>query len=102
MSLIKEINDLRRELKLARTSIHDLEAVLGLHSTNNKKADTATLAQLTAKNPSAMMERDLAEKNKVIEMQRYEISRLRSEVTNFESGSRPPSGSKLLPIQGAA
>ncbi|XP_041357286.1 cilia- and flagella-associated protein 57-like [Gigantopelta aegis] len=102
VSLIKEINDLRRELKLARTSIHDLEAVLGLHSTNNKKADTATLAQLTAKNPSAMMERDLAEKNKVIEMQRYEISRLRSEATNFESGSRPPSGTKLLPIQSSA
>ncbi|XP_071118876.1 cilia- and flagella-associated protein 57-like [Haliotis cracherodii] len=101
VSLIKEINDLRRELKIARTSIHDLEAVLGLHSKNNKKADTATLAQITAKNPSALMVRDLEEKLKIIEMQRFEIRRLRNEMSDIEMGSRPPSGTKLQPITGA-
>ena len=62
MSLIKEINDLRRELKLSRTHIHDMEAALGLHSKKGKKgSDTTALAQLAAKQPSAIMEQKLNE-----------------------------------------
>lgn len=95
VSLIKEINDLRKELKIARTQIHDLEAALGLHSKNNK-GDTATLAAFTIKTPSALMEKDMEEKNKIIDMQKMEIRKLRNML---ETGSRPPSGSKLPPMQ---
>ena len=47
MSLIKEINDLRRELKLARTAVHDLEAALGLHRKSNKESASQMLLQVT-------------------------------------------------------
>lgn len=95
VSLIKEINDLRKELKIARTQIHDLEAALGLHSKNNK-GDTATLAAFTIKTPSALMEKDMEEKNKIIDMQKMEIRKLRNMI---ETGSRPPSSSRLPPMQ---
>lgn len=96
MSLIKEINDLRKELKIARTQIHDLEAALGLHSKNNK-GDTATLAAFTIKTPSALMEKDMEEKNKIIDMQKMEIKKLRNILDT--GGSRPPSSQRLPPMQ---
>ena len=39
VSLIKEINDLRRELKLARTQIHDLEAAIKQNLKREKGGD---------------------------------------------------------------
>ncbi|XP_033738759.1 cilia- and flagella-associated protein 57-like [Pecten maximus] len=98
VSLIKEINDLRRELKIARTQIHDLEAAMGLHSKKNKN-DTAAIAAITAKGPSALMEKDMEEKTKIIEMQKIEIMRLRSEMSDLDLGSRPPSSHRLPPMQ---
>lgn len=48
VTLIKEINDLRRELKSTRTQVHDLEATLGTNRSKNlagskgtKRSDTA-------------------------------------------------------------
>ncbi|KAL8584312.1 hypothetical protein ACOMHN_014731 [Nucella lapillus] len=100
VSLIKEINDLRRELKMCRTHIHDMEAALGLHSKKNKKgSDTTALAQLAAKQPSAIMEQRLDEQVRIIDMQRSEIKRLRQENQDIENGSRPPSGTSLPPMQ---
>jgi len=96
VSLIKEINDLRRELKIARTQIHDLEAAMGLHSKKNKN-DTAAIAAITSKGSGAL-ERDLEEKLKIIEMQTLEIRRLRSEMSDLEYGSRPPSSQRLPPV----
>lgn len=99
MSLIKEINDLRRELKIARTTIHDLEAAMGLHSKKAKK-DPNSVATISFKAPSVMAEQELEEKTKIIEMQRIEIRRLREE---YDSGSRPPSrpssNPKLPPME---
>lgn len=64
VSLIKEINDLRKELKIVRVKNHDLEAALGLHRKNNK--DVSQLLQaVTSQNKNAMMEEDLKEKGKV-------------------------------------
>ena len=77
MSLIKEINDLRRELKVSRTHVHDLEAALGLHRKNNNTSSAATLAQISAQTKNAIMERELSEKRKVVELQQAEIYRLR-------------------------
>ena len=64
VSLIKEINDLRKELKIVRVKNHDLEAALGLHRKNNK--DVSQLLQaVTSQNKNAMMEEDVKEKAKV-------------------------------------
>ncbi|XP_063431022.1 cilia- and flagella-associated protein 57-like [Mytilus galloprovincialis] len=100
VSLIKEINDLRRELKIARTTIHDLEAAMGLHSKKAKK-DPNSVQTISFKAPSVMAEQELEEKNKIIEMQRMEIRRLREE---YDSGgsrppSRPSSNPKLPPME---
>ncbi len=97
--MIKEINDLRRELKIARTQVHDLEAALGLHRKTNKAHATETLAQLTSTNKNAQLERDLVEHGKVIELQQEEIMKLRNKIQHIEETPRPPSGSKLPPMQ---
>ena len=99
VSLIKEINDLRRELKIARTQVHDLEAALGLHRKSNKDHATETLQQITSTNKNAMLERDLMEKIKVIELQQDEIMRLRGRMREVEDlAVRPPSAGKLPPM----
>ena len=103
MSLIKEINDLRRELKIARTHVHDLEAALGLHRKSNQGQATETLAKITSTNKNAQLERELEEKLKVIDLQKHEIMRIRSQITELELGhtSRPPSGVRLAPVESA-
>lgn len=40
VTLIKEINELRRELKVSRTKVHDLEVALGLDRKNRKSSLT--------------------------------------------------------------
>ncbi|KAJ8306471.1 hypothetical protein KUTeg_017016 [Tegillarca granosa] len=94
VSLIKEINDLRRELKIARTQIHDLEATLGLQSKQNK-GDNAAVTTIAIKPPLAQIEQEIEEKNKIIKMQQMEIKRLRMDI---EMGSRPSSSQKLPPV----
>lgn len=102
VSLIKEINDLRRELKIARTQVHDLEAALGLHRKSNKAHATETLAQITSTNKNAQLEQDLVEKIKVIQLQQDEIMKLRGRIREGEELTfRPPSGAKLPPMVGA-
>lgn len=97
VSLIKEINDLRRELKIARTQVHDLEAALGLHRKANQATATETKAKLASTNKNAQLERDLEEKLKVIELQQQEIGRIKGQLMERD-GSRPPSGTKLPPV----
>ena len=101
MSLIKEINDLRRELKIARTQVHDLEAALGLHRKGNQPGQSSEMKQqIMSTNKNAQQERDLEEAHKVVDLQKQEIVKLRDEIYKLEMGqvSRPPSGSKLQPI----
>ncbi|KAK7495825.1 hypothetical protein BaRGS_00012815 [Batillaria attramentaria] len=102
VSLIKEINDLRRELKLCRTNIHDMEAALGLHSQKNKKGggmDQQSAMQLVSKQPSALMDQKMEEQNKIIDMQKHEIRRLRRDISDLEKngGARPGSSPQMLP-----
>ncbi|XP_074640882.1 cilia- and flagella-associated protein 57-like [Tubulanus polymorphus] len=102
VSLIKEINDLRKELKIARTQVHDLEAALGLHRKNksNVSEAAATLAAVTSTNKNAMIEKDLEENIKVIDLQKGELKRLRTQVREMEMqlSNRPPSGARLPPM----
>lgn len=48
------------------------------------------------KAPNALVESELEEKNKIIDMQKFEIRKLRLEI---ENGSRPGSSSRLPPMQ---
>lgn len=93
--MIKEINDLRKELKIARTQIHDLEAAVKQYTKKTGGEDTDVFAVML-KAPNALVESELEEKNKIIDMQKFEIRKLRLEI---ENGSRPGSSSRLPPMQ---
>ena len=45
VTLIKEINDLRRELKICRSKIHDYEAQLGLANKKNVGSNLPDVAR---------------------------------------------------------
>ena len=99
--MIKEINDLRRELKIARTQVHDLEAAFGLHRKGNKPGEANEIMQkISSCNKNAQLEQDMVEGNKVLELQKIEIQKLRNEIHQLEMGqlSRPASGTRLDPI----
>jgi len=104
VTLIKEINDLRRELSQSRTQVHDLEAALGIHRKNKThvRAATDTLTSTTTANKNAVMQLELEEKSKIVELQKTEIMRLRSELMDAERAgsavSRPSSATRLPPV----
>jgi len=120
VTLIKEINDLRRELGLSRTRVHDLEAALGVHRNNNNNnnagggggAGAARAAFPAAAagdvGTNAAMQLQLDEKAKIVELQRTEIVRLRGLLMDLERpasaadaavvNSRPSSAARLPPM----
>ncbi|XP_038622165.1 cilia- and flagella-associated protein 57 [Tachyglossus aculeatus] len=85
VSLIKEINELRRELKITRTRVQHLESALRLSKKSKKSGplDTAPGGDVpggrgvTRLNPEEEMER-------IIETQRVEIRRLREQIQQQE------------------
>ncbi|KAM8999832.1 cilia- and flagella-associated protein 57 isoform 1-T1 [Sarcophilus harrisii] len=93
VNLIKEINELRRELKITRAQVHDLESALRLtkklrHSEvpepvpSVEKPSTAGILRLNEEE----------ETERIIEMQRLEIRRLRDHLQEKEQipGLHPP------------
>ena len=97
VTLIKEINDLRRELKIARTQVHDLETALGVMRKQQQFPEDEEIGNMDNK-------RKLSEENvemeKMIDMQKTEIRKLRVQIKDMETviNSRPPSGSRLPPV----
>merc|ERR1712003_564938 len=88
VSLIKEINDLRRELKIARTQVHDLEA-----NSNVLKKGAQPIGPMIAPE-------EFGQTKKIVEIQKSEIKRLRDELRH--SINRPLSnGQKLPPLEAA-
>lgn len=107
--LIKEINDLRRELKIARVQVHDLEAAIGTNRSNKgldannamRRAHTSatskwilcsvsivlsfifllvSVASGTSATFSISRQNMEGEAPRIIEMQKAEIRRLRNQV----------------------
>ncbi|NXE75828.1 CFA57 protein, partial [Cochlearius cochlearius] len=78
VSLIKEINDLRQELKVAHTQVHDLRSTLRL---TKKQAiqDTAASSELLS-SPAVLRLNAEKESEKIIEMQQLEIQYLRDQI----------------------
>ncbi|XP_052776281.1 cilia- and flagella-associated protein 57-like isoform X2 [Mya arenaria] len=95
VSLIKEINDLRKELKIARTQIHDLEAAIKQNMKKEKGGEYPDIYTVMLRAPNAMAESEIEERNKIINMQKLEIRKLRHEI---DTGSRPSSSSRLPPM----
>ncbi|XP_022105499.1 cilia- and flagella-associated protein 57-like [Acanthaster planci] len=108
VSLIKEINDLRRELKIARTQVHDLEAALGINKKNKNLPPEQQAESVLSMNGSNGMpgggmssrEGKNDENVRIIDMQRSEIRKLRTQLMEAEqiAAQRPPSGGRLPPV----
>lgn len=95
--MIREINDLRRELKLAKGQVNDLEAALGVRKgTGVELLATQAHQTMANKNKAITREEDL----KIIEMQKAEIAKLRIQIQEIEEhiAVRPPSNGHLPPV----
>ena len=112
MSLIKEINDLRSELKRSRTHCHDLEAVLKIAHKQGFDKQAALAATVPRLPPTGLAQVEPPDCQRVVEIQRAEIGRLRSKLREVEGGGRQgegegrgvrgphtPPGGRLPPVQ---
>ncbi|XP_072275438.1 cilia- and flagella-associated protein 57 [Pyxicephalus adspersus] len=99
VTLIKEINELRRELKVSRTKVHDLEVALGLDRKNRKNSLTDSKATSIGGHPSSgVLRLNIEEETeRIIEMQKMEIKRLRDLIQSQDLtvAIRPPSVGRL-------
>ncbi|XP_067423843.1 cilia- and flagella-associated protein 57 isoform X2 [Emydura macquarii macquarii] len=98
VSLIKEINELRRELKVTRTQVHDLQSALGLNRKNKKQGIPDTVpSHERLPSPGVLRLNIEEETERIIEMQRLEIKRLRDQIQGQEQvlALRPLSGGRL-------
>lgn len=99
VSLLKEINNLRRELKVVRTQAHDYEAALKI-ARKNGFSDRAVLATIKASPPPTELGKiEPNDDARVLELQKKEIGKLRTRIRDFEriqmTNKLPP----LLPQQ---
>ncbi|NWX19701.1 CFA57 protein, partial [Aegotheles bennettii] len=79
VSLIKEINDLRQELRVAHTQIHNLQSALRLTKKKEAIQDTAPSSELLS-GPAVLRLNAEKESENIIEMQRLEIQHLRDQI----------------------
>lgn len=82
VSLIGEINNLRRELKLCRNRIAELEAALGL---NRKQGETARqlLTQVAKNRPNAVLEVEFEQAQRALEAQQEMITQLQRRLESI-------------------
>ena len=98
MSLLKEISDLRRELKLSRTLAHDLEAAIKI-ARKNGFDDQNVLSNIRASPPaSGLGKTEPVDQSRLIDLQKFEINRLREKIQELE-GLKRPGDTKLPPLQ---
>uniref|UniRef100_A0A3B1KGE5 Cilia and flagella associated protein 57 n=1 Tax=Astyanax mexicanus TaxID=7994 RepID=A0A3B1KGE5_ASTMX len=93
--LIKEINDLRKELRLIRAQLHNYETQEGLSKKN--KCKSATNINSKPESGSIWSLKFEEEAERIIQFQRVEIQRLRQELQNLAL-STPSSSTKLPTI----
>ncbi|NXG56788.1 CFA57 protein, partial [Hemiprocne comata] len=83
VSLIREINDLRQELKEAHTQVHDLRSRLRLTKKKQAIQDTAPPSELLS-SPAVLRLNAEKECENIIAMQRLEIQYLRDQIQEKE------------------
>ena len=96
--MLKEINDLRRELKISRTLAHDLEAALKIARKNGFDDQTILSGIRAPPPPSGLGKIEPTDNSRVLEMQKMEISKLRTKIRELEGLQRPGDGGKLPPL----
>lgn len=79
VSLIKEINDLRQELRVAHAQVHDLQSALRLNKNKTAIQETAPSSELLS-SPAVLRLNPEMESEKIIEMQQLEIQYLRDQI----------------------
>ncbi|KAK2543324.1 Cfap57 [Columba livia] len=95
VSLIKEINNLRQELKVAHTQIRDLRSTLRLMEKKQAVQGTAPSSEVLP-SPTVLMLNAQKENEKIIEMQQLEIQYLRDQIKVL--ASEPLSDGNLPPL----
>ena len=100
VTLIKEVNDLRKELKTCRIKIQDLETALGISRKNAITTTEAIVQALHVHQGNHLIEEKQIELQHIIDYQKSEIMRLRETIDELEkhSGSRPTSTTQLPPL----
>uniref|UniRef100_A0A7M4FJ19 Cilia and flagella associated protein 57 n=1 Tax=Crocodylus porosus TaxID=8502 RepID=A0A7M4FJ19_CROPO len=100
VSLIKEINELRRELKVTRTQVHDLQSALGLTRKKQGISNTVPSGELLP-SPGVLRLNLEKETEKIIKMQQLEIKHLQDQIQGQEQGFavHPLSGRRVPTLE---
>ena len=80
VTLINELNALRKELKDIRTALSDLESAMGFHRRNQKMSTVEILRLIASSSKNAQMERELEERRSVSGLQTFELQRMRNQM----------------------
>ena len=99
VSLLKEINDLRCELRKSRTHAHDLEATLKIARKQGFDEQAALTRTKPLIPPTGLAKVEPSDNSRIVEMQKLEITRLRGKLRELEGSQRPISREKLPPMQ---
>ncbi|XP_059839968.1 cilia- and flagella-associated protein 57 isoform X2 [Hypanus sabinus] len=89
VALIKEINDLRQELKISRIKVHDLEVTLGTLK-KTKKPCVVDFKDNCSRNGRVTRLNFDQESERIIELQRLEIKQLREKIQTVEEHQQQP------------
>ena len=84
VSLLKEINDLRHELKVSRTQAHDFEAALKIARKNGFNDRAVMTAIKASPPPTGLGKIEPTDNTRVLELQKTEIGKLRAKVRELE------------------
>ena len=90
VTLIKEINDLRKELKIARSNVHDLETAMVIAKRQGFDERQVPKPVIPA---TGLGKAEMVEPQDIIERQTKEIWKLRKEIQEAS-----PKGDKLPPV----
>lgn len=90
--LMKEVNDLRQELRTVRIQLHNYESQSNFNK--NIKGSANTRGAASAGRTGLMSQQNSEEGEKIIQLQRLEIHRLKQEIL----GQTPSSRTKLPPL----
>ncbi|KAA3681504.1 uncharacterized protein DEA37_0008655 [Paragonimus westermani] len=98
VTLIGEINNLRRELKLCRNRVTELEAALGL---NRKQGENARqlLIQVAKNRPNAVLEVEFQQAQRALEAQQELIMQLQKRLESAGQNSNNPDDDVLNELQ---
>ena len=98
VTLINELNALRKELKDIRGALSDLESAMGFHRRNQRMSTVEILRLIASTTKNAQMEREVDERRQVTALQTFELQRLRNQlcVVERQATAAAATGAKTL------